>query len=383
MTTTTNQPLPPGMRYPRQSEVTPAMTAFALEVREDAARYPMHTVTEPRELDGQLVAARVALHTKQAATGRTGVFRAAEILFVDGQSPMAKSTPAPSAQAKGIDVSAFQPDIDWGAVAGGGYAFAWLKATEGVTWDSKHYAAQVAGATAAGILVGAYHFFRSTSGPVAQMRKFVEWTREQGGEPPMGWTLDVEWQKNDDPLGGLSAPIFADNVLRAVRELAQLTGRHPVLYSAPGFWSLLPSGTRLEIATASDLWIAAYRATPPEPLEGYPRWLFWQHSDKQPVPGIGPVDANIFAGTLEQLRAWSRGEAPQAPEPAPDLYSVLGVQRALNRLGAAPRLAEDGVLGPRTKAAILAFQRRSALSADGNVGRQTRAALAAALEAIG
>ncbi|MDE2099173.1 MAG: peptidoglycan-binding protein [Patescibacteria group bacterium] len=73
---------------------------------------------------------------------------------------------------------------------------------------------------------------------------------------------------------------------------------------------------------------------------------------------------------------------PLQPEPEFDLGSVSGIQKALNRLGAQPLLKEDGVVGPKTKAAVMAFQGQHALKVDGIVGPNTLAALKAALEGV-
>jgi len=62
-----------------------------------------------------------------------------------------------------------------------------------------------------------------------------------------------------------------------------------------------------------------------------------------------------------------------------DLGTMRGVQQALNFLGTEPPLSVDGIEGPRTRAAIVAFQRGQNLAADGIVGRRTRAALRNAL----
>jgi peptidoglycan hydrolase-like protein with peptidoglycan-binding domain len=59
---------------------------------------------------------------------------------------------------------------------------------------------------------------------------------------------------------------------------------------------------------------------------------------------------------------------------------VLAVQKALNALQVpGTPLAEDGASGPKTTAAIKAFQSMHGLSADGVVGPMTIAALQAAL----
>jgi lysozyme len=58
----------------------------------------------------------------------------------------------------GIDVSKFQGDIDWNAVANSGIKFAWIKATEGGDYADARFQANWEGAKAAGIPHGAYHF---------------------------------------------------------------------------------------------------------------------------------------------------------------------------------------------------------------------------------
>jgi hypothetical protein len=111
----------------------------------------------------------------------------------------------------------------------------------------------------------------------------------------------------------------------------------------------------------------------------------------------GGVEANVsdyakslmglHPGIVTALVAWTPGAEPPPlytePEAPPDITTVLGVQQALNRLckDCAP-LAEDGVMGPKTHAAIATWQRAQGLTPDGIVGPKTRAALAAALERI-
>jgi peptidoglycan hydrolase-like protein with peptidoglycan-binding domain len=86
----------------------------------------------------------------------------------------------------------------------------------------------------------------------------------------------------------------------------------------------------------------------------------------------GP-DAVVTAAVQQPLlREGSRGAA------------VSDWQATLNKLAAKgmpaqAKVAVDGIFGPKTKAATLAFQRWAHISADGIVGSQTRAAAATAL----
>ncbi len=92
--------------------------------------------------------------------------------------------------------------------------------------------------------------------------------------------------------------------------------------------------------------------------------------DRGPSPGLTRASANAAIGAAPAV-------APLAGAPKRgvgfDPSTVLGVQKALNALGA--RLHEDGDLGPATVDAIKAFQRRSHLEVDGVVGPATQKAI--------
>jgi lysozyme len=60
---------------------------------------------------------------------------------------------------QGIDVSHHQGPINWDEVAGDDVRFAWIKATEGGDWEDPRFDENWAGAGAAGVPRGAYHFF--------------------------------------------------------------------------------------------------------------------------------------------------------------------------------------------------------------------------------
>ena len=91
------------------------------------------------------------------------------------------------------------------------------------------------------------------------------------------------------------------------------------------------------------------------------------HIDETGNPGVVPRNVKNKALYLEAA-------GPVAPE----LSTVAGQQAALVKLGYDPGPA-DGVRGPKTVAAVVAFQLASKLTADGVVGPRTLAALAKAL----
>ncbi len=60
-------------------------------------------------------------------------------------------------------------------------------------------------------------------------------------------------------------------------------------------------------------------------------------------------------------------------------HGTLWVQQSLNKLGAEPPVATDGMYGPLTAAAVKAFQQAHGLTADGKIGPETIAAIEQAL----
>jgi Putative peptidoglycan binding domain/Papain-like cysteine protease AvrRpt2 len=73
------------------------------------------------------------------------------------------------------------------------------------------------------------------------------------------------------------------------------------------------------------------------------------------MPSFGPEKE----AHMETLRAGGRA------------IPVKLLQRLLNRKGASPRLSDDGIFGPKTRSAVVAFQAREGISQDGIVGRTT------------
>ncbi|KAG5646348.1 hypothetical protein DXG03_003671 [Asterophora parasitica] len=64
------------------------------------------------------------------------------------------------AAPKGIDVSSWQPGINWANVKANGIEFAYIKATEGTGYLSSEFSNQYIGATNNNIIRGGYHFAR-------------------------------------------------------------------------------------------------------------------------------------------------------------------------------------------------------------------------------
>lgn len=211
---------------------------------------------------------------------------------------------------RGIDVSSWQHVRDWGAVLRAGYAFAIVKCTGGLYYKNPSYEAQIAGARAAGLLVGHYHYAyegEATGNPEAEARRFFDQADILPGEP---LALDIEEPKAWEGV--------LDFALRFLAELERLCGFPPVLYSYPSY--LIERGLTDPRLARYPLWYASYPQTAqPGTYPATPRpWreiAIWQWSAFATVPGIGPnVDDNITRLDAAGFRALGGAVAlPPAP----------------------------------------------------------------------
>ena len=200
-------------------------------------------------------------------------------------------------QQTGLDVSHYQGTIDWAAVYASGRRFVFIKATEGAHITDSRFASNWKNAREAGLLTGAYHFFKPQIAVDLQVEQFVATvgTPRSGDLPPV---LDVE-----TPADWLSLPeaqrVYI--VLAWLTAVEQRLGVRPILYLSPSFAKdILGSDSRL---SAYPLWIAHYTSAPqPTIPKPWKNWTYWQHAESGQVPGVPGqrVDLDRFNGGLSQ-----------------------------------------------------------------------------------
>ncbi|WP_353474840.1 GH25 family lysozyme [Salipiger sp. H15] len=199
----------------------------------------------------------------------------------------------------GIDAARYQGQIDWHTARNAGIRFGYLKATEGGDVLDPAFAGNFAGARAAGVPVGAYHFYYFCRPAREQAAWFIaNVPRRSGDLPPI---LDMEWN-HLSPTCRIRPP--ADEVRASIREFTAIVTRHygtaPVIYTTPDFYARNDLGS----LGGHEFWLRSVTA---HPSERYPdeRWSFWQYTGTGLVPGVrGHVDLNAFAGSEESWRDW-------------------------------------------------------------------------------
>src|SRR5438045_303556 len=214
----------------------------------------------------------------------------------------------------GIDVSNYQPSINWPTVKADGYDFAWAKATEGVTYDDPSFApaadaypvtsARMNAGKSAGLYMGAYHYARYDNNNASdEVTHFLNRCRNYIGPgwlPPM---LDVEAPVTSTDLNHTQAQIstwvnaWCNGILSA-------TGVRPIVYTYISYASTYLNST----VTQWPLWMANYNGQAPQ--TGAPNatapwpagaWTFWQNNDTTGNANV-PGDADVFNGTSTTLQ---------------------------------------------------------------------------------
>ncbi|WP_189980080.1 GH25 family lysozyme [Streptomyces capoamus] len=279
-----------------------------------------------------------------------------------------------TAPVRGLDVSGHNPHVDWQATAAKGASFAYVKATEGVTYTSSYFTQQYNGAADAGLIRGAYHFARpDASGGRAQADYFLahggKWTRD--GKTLPG-ALDMEANAHGDPCWGLSPGAMTSWIAAFVNEYHARTGRHPAIYTPAGWWANC-TGNYRGFGTTAPLWIVNQSGTPTPLPAGWSTYTIWQTAESGAFPG----DQDVFNGSLQDLRTFALHDYTPPP-PAPNWplvvqgqagRQVTTVQYLLNAHGAA--LTVDSRFGTTTRNAVVSFQNSQGLTPDGMVGPNT------------
>ncbi|KAF8638459.1 hypothetical protein AX17_002193 [Amanita inopinata Kibby_2008] len=208
---------------------------------------------------------------------------------VEKRELSARSTPY------GIDVSGYQPNVDWNQVKANGISFAYIKATEGTSYISPSFDSQYTGATNAGLIRGGYHFARPDISTGADQANFF--LAHGGGWSGDGITLpgalDIEYNPYGAECYGLDAPSMVSWIHDFSDTYNSYTTRYSVvvIYTTTDWWTTC-TGNDGGFATTSPLWIADWSTTIGPLPAGYAYTTFWQYADSGPNPG----DQDLFNG---------------------------------------------------------------------------------------
>lgn len=200
---------------------------------------------------------------------------------------------------KGIDVSAYQGEIEWSRLKEQDMSFAFIKATEGSSFVDRFFVENWKEATTTNLRKGAYHFFSYDSEGKTQAENFINTVPiDENALPPV---IDVEFygDKEKDPPD-------REQVERELQVMVDLLeehyGKRVILYTTNKAYDLyIKDGFE-----QCDIWIRDVFNEPSLP-DGR-TWTFWQYTDREQLEGYSGeekfIDVNVFNGSVKEFEEY-------------------------------------------------------------------------------
>lgn len=192
---------------------------------------------------------------------------------------------------RGIDISSHNGYSNLKAVAGAGYEFVFIKASEGADFRDENFVLNYQKARHAGLKVGAYHYFRFDRDGIDQGMNFLKAVGPR--KLDLGLAIDVEEQGN-------ASGVPLDSIrfrLQTMAEYLNMRGHRVTFYSNRSGWEKY----LLDDFEGFPLWICSF--TDKNAMAD--DWVFWQFDHRGSVPGVrGDVDLNAFHGSRQDWNEW-------------------------------------------------------------------------------
>lgn len=183
--------------------------------------------------------------------------------------------------SRGIDVSRYQNDIDWRAVAQDDVAFAIIRVGSVKYGVDAKYHANMKAANENGIKTGIYVYSYATTPEAAREEAAFVLSNIQDYQVSFPIAFDVE----DSVHKALSPSELAD-IINAFCEVIEQNGYHPIIYSSKSWYLQRIDTTKL---LNRDKWVAQYYTE----CE-YPGASIWQATSSGSINGIeGRVDVDF------------------------------------------------------------------------------------------
>lgn len=202
---------------------------------------------------------------------------------------------------RGVDVSSYQGDIDWDALASQNIMFAFIKATEGSSFVDKYFEYNYIQARKTNLRIGAYHFFSYDSPGKTQAENFIANVEKYKNMLPPVIDLEFYGDKEKNPPPKVNVRQELDDLIDL---LESHYGMKPIIYATEKSYSLYIADAYEDY----DIWIRNVITSPK--LSDNRRWTFWQYTNWERLDGYKGkekyIDMNVFNGTKDDFEDYSK-----------------------------------------------------------------------------
>lgn len=201
-------------------------------------------------------------------------------------------------QVLGIDLSAYQGDVDWQVLAAQNIDFAFIKATEGADYTDSQFEKNWAECQETDLKVGAYLFLNFDVTGKDQAQHFIDTVELSDNNLPPVIDLELYGTYNDTPLSKDAVQVILNETLETLEENY---GVKPIIYTTQRIFNMYIG----QDYTDYKFWIVDLDNSWPETLGNGQTFTFWQFSHRGMMDGYEGdeifIDMNLYNGSYQEL----------------------------------------------------------------------------------
>lgn len=199
---------------------------------------------------------------------------------------------------RGIDLSAYQGEVDWKILADQKIDFAYIKATEGKDFVDEQFKKNWEESQKTGLKVGAYHFLSYETTGKDQAKNFIANVPESKKNLPPVVDLELYGIYEETPLPKEQVKVILDELLK---DLEANYGVKPIIYTSQRIFNMY-IGTDYK---DYKIWIVDLDNSWPKTLPNGSEFTFWQYSQRGIFDGYNGnetlIDMDLYKGTYDEF----------------------------------------------------------------------------------
>lgn len=199
---------------------------------------------------------------------------------------------------KGVDLSAYQGDVDWKVLSKQGIEFAYIKATEGKDFVDEQFKKNWEASHKTALKVGAYHFLSFDSSGKDQAKNFINNVPVSNKNLPPVVDMELYGAYLTTPMEKEKVKVILDEFLKEIENNYKVK---PIIYTNQNVFNLY-IGTDYK---DYKIWIVDLDNTTPKTLPNGNEYKLWQYSQRNILEGYKGsekfIDMDIYNGTYNEF----------------------------------------------------------------------------------
>ncbi|MBK5244846.1 MAG: glycosyl hydrolase family 25 [Eubacteriaceae bacterium] len=219
-------------------------------------------------------------------------------LFIYGCSNLFGEKKGDDYVVKGVDLSAYQGNIDWKVLSEQGIDFAYIKATEGKDFVDEQFKKNWEASHKTAVKVGAYHFLSFDSTGKDQAKNFINNVPVSNKNLPPVVDMELYGVYQTTPMEKEKVKVILDEFLKEIENTYKVK---PIIYTNQNVFNLY-IGTDYK---DYKIWIGDLDNNEPKTLPNGNEYTFWQYSQRNVLEGYKGtekfIDMDIYNGTYNKF----------------------------------------------------------------------------------